>query len=85
MAAFGSYIVPRCALGGPKYKAASEKLNIAGIGVGGQGGGVLGDMVSENIVALFNVDAKYAARTFKTDPLIRKSYRAGFGISSGMA
>ena len=30
-------IVPRHILGGPGYKAPSEKLNIAGIGVGGIG------------------------------------------------
>jgi hypothetical protein len=76
-AAFGSYIVPRCALGGPKYKAPSDKLNIAGIGVGGQGSGDLRDMKSENIVALCDVDAKYAAHTFKAYPQaeVFKDYR----------
>jgi predicted dehydrogenase len=61
-------IVPRCVLGGAGQKPPSEKLNIAGIGVGGQGGGVLADMTGENIVALCDVDAKYAAHTFKAHP-----------------
>ncbi len=33
----GVTIVPRHALGGPRHIAPSEKVNIAGIGVGGQG------------------------------------------------
>ncbi len=31
-------IVPRHVLGGPGYTAPSEKLNIAGVGIGGMGG-----------------------------------------------
>ena len=31
-------IVPRHVLGGPGHTPPSEKLNIAGVGVGGQGG-----------------------------------------------
>ena len=82
-AAFGFHIVPRCALGGPRYKSPNEKLNIAGIGVGGQGSGDLAEMsgrmkggkkmaahdiVGENIVALCDGDWKYAAHTFKDYP-----------------
>ena len=67
-AAFSFHIVPRCALGGPRHKAPSEKLNIAGIGVGGQGAGDLKEMAGENIVALCDVDGKYAAHTFRTYP-----------------
>ena len=57
-------IVPRHVLGGAGKKAPSEKLNIAGIGVGGQGGGDIGNVSSENIVALCDVDEKRAEGTF---------------------
>jgi hypothetical protein len=67
-AAAGFYIVPRGVLGGEGRKPPSEKLNIAGIGVGGQGGGDLKEMAGENIVALCDCDAKYAAKCFKAYP-----------------
>jgi predicted dehydrogenase len=65
-------IVPRHVLGGAKYEPPSEKLNIAGIGVGGMGAHDLKEMGSENIVALCDVDSKYAAETFKRYPKARK-------------
>ena len=46
----------------------SEKLNIAGVGIGGQGGGVLNDMKSQNIVALCDVDWTKASGTFRAFP-----------------
>lgn len=61
-------IVPRHVLGGPGHTPPSEKLNIAGIGVGGRGAGVLGGVESQNIIALCDVDAKHAADTFKRYP-----------------
>jgi len=48
--------------------SANEKLNIAGIGVGGMGFGNLRQMESENIVALCDVDHEYAARAFQRFP-----------------
>jgi hypothetical protein len=45
-AAVSFQIVPRNVLGQGRTPP-SEKLNIAGIGVGGQGGGVLNDLKSE--------------------------------------
>jgi hypothetical protein len=39
-----------------------EKLNIAGIGIGGQGAGVIRDMATENIVALCDVGGKRPER-----------------------
>jgi len=57
-------IVPRHVLGGAGNKPPSEKLNIAGIGVGGQGGGDIGNVSSENIVALCDVDQERAGGTF---------------------
>ena len=61
-------LVPRHVLGGPRQKAPSEKLNIAGIGVGGMGGSNLKACADENIVALCDVDANYAAKTFAAYP-----------------
>ncbi len=61
-------ILPRHVLGGKKYGSPNDKLNIAGIGVGGQGGGDISRMQSENIVALCDVDWARAARTFKKFP-----------------
>lgn len=51
-------IVPRHVLGGPGQKAPSDKLNIAGIGVGGRGRRDI-DAVGrgENVVAICDVDA----------------------------
>ncbi|MGD8452117.1 MAG: Gfo/Idh/MocA family oxidoreductase [Phycisphaerae bacterium] len=61
-------IVPRHVLGGPQHTPPSEKLNIAGIGIGGMGAVNLGNVASENIVALCDVDHEYAAKTFKKYP-----------------
>ena len=61
-------IVPRHVLGGPRNIPPSEKLNIAGIGIGGMGKNNLRQLESENIVALCDVDRNYAAGTFKRYP-----------------
>ncbi len=66
-AAFAFHVVPRHVLG-RGFTPPSEKLNIAGIGIGGQGGGVLKDMAGENIVALCDVDGKKASKTFEAFP-----------------
>jgi len=65
-------IVPRNVLGGPRNIPPSEKLNIAGVGVGGRGEGDLSEVNSENIVALCDVDEERAANTFKTYPNAKK-------------
>ena len=65
-------IVPRHVLGGPRHIPPSEKLNIAGIGVGGQGAGDLGNLSSQNIVALCDVDFRHAEGTFKRYPNARQ-------------
>ncbi len=49
-------------------KPPSDKLNIAGIGIGGRGFNDLRGVAGENIVALCDVDQKYAARAFKAWP-----------------
>ena len=51
LAATAFNVLPRHALGA-EGTAPSEKLNIAGIGVGGMGGGNLENLRSQNIVAL---------------------------------
>ena len=61
-------IVPGHVLGGPRNTPPSGKLNIAGIGIGGMGKSNLRQLESENIVALCDVDHKYAAETFKRYP-----------------
>ena len=61
------HIVPRRVLG-LGQTAPSDKLNIAGIGVGGKGGDNLKELEGENIVALCDVDPNYAAKTVKRYP-----------------
>ncbi|MHB8973282.1 MAG: Gfo/Idh/MocA family protein [Pirellulaceae bacterium] len=61
-------IVPRHVLGGDGTPSANERLNIAGIGVGGMGQSNLGKCATENIVALCDVDAAHAAKTFAQYP-----------------
>jgi predicted dehydrogenase len=73
-------IVPRHVLGGTGYVPPSEKLNIAGIGVGGMGANNIKAMSNENIVALCDVDDKRAAKTFEAFPNAKKykDYRIMF-------
>lgn len=78
--AAGITIVPRHVLGGVGYTAPSDTLNIAGIGVGGMGRANLNSISGQNIVALCDVDWKYAERTFKdyTKAKKFKDYRKMF-------
>ena len=53
------FIVPRFVLGGKEYLPPSDRLNIAGIGVGGKGTSDLwyaSDERKENVLALCDVD-----------------------------
>jgi len=65
-------IVPRHVLGGPRRIRPSEKLNVACIGIGGMGAGDTGQVSTENIVALCDVDWRHAAATFKKFPGAKK-------------
>lgn len=65
-------VVPRHVLGGAGNTPPSDKLNIAGIGLGGRGEGDLDECRSENIVALCDVDEGYAGRVFKKYPDAKK-------------
>ena len=60
-------IIPRHALGRGQTPP-SDKLNVAGIGIGGMGAANLRELESENIVALCDVDLNYAAGTIQRYP-----------------
>lgn len=61
-------IIPRHVLGSPGQPSANNKLNIAGVGVGGMGSGDIRRVPTENIVAICDVDANHAARSAKQFP-----------------
>jgi len=77
-AATGLLIVPSNTIAGLGHKAPSDKLNIAGIGIGGMGKGNLQRMADENIVALCDVDWGVGRinvpEVFKTYPKAAKYY-----------
>ena len=68
-AAISTFMVlePRV-LGRAGETSPNRKLNIAGIGIGGQGASDLEQVNSENIVALCDVDENHAAHTFNKYP-----------------
>ncbi len=69
----GITIVPSHVLGGRLgHVAPSDKLNIAGIGIGGKGRVNLRSMNTENIVALCDVDWKYSKDCFDEYPKAKK-------------
>jgi hypothetical protein len=75
MAAAGLTVVPSSVLGKSfGHTAPSDKLNIAGVGIGGMGFANLKNLESENIVALADVDWKYSDRVFKYFPKAKKYY-----------
>jgi len=61
-------VLPRHVLGGAGQTPPSEKVNLAGIGVGGMGAANLQALESQNIVALCDVDHENAAHTFAKYP-----------------
>lgn len=67
-----AYIVAPHVLGGPGKTAPSDKINIAGIGVGGRGAACINGVESENIVALADVDDQRAADTYKKFPKAKR-------------
>lgn len=68
VATAGFTIIPSFTVSGLGHIAPSDKLNIAGIGVGGMGFSNLKKMETENIVGLCDVDWKYSDRVFKHYP-----------------
>jgi predicted dehydrogenase len=65
-------VVPGRVLGLDNQKPPSERLNIAGVGIGGMGHHNLLACAAENIVALCDIDQAYAAKTYKDFPKARK-------------
>lgn len=75
LAAAGLTVVPSSVLGKSMgYTAPSDKLNIAGVGVGGMGFANLKNLESQNIVGLCDVDWKYSQRVFDYFPKAKKYY-----------
>ena len=64
------HLLPGSVVQGAERLTANEKLNIAGIGIGSQGGGDVDELakLGHNIVALCDVDEKYAAKKFAQYP-----------------
>lgn len=71
-AAAGITILPSNVIAGLGHKAPSDKLNIAAVGIGGMGHSNINNLKSENIVALCDVDWKYAAKVFEEYPNAKK-------------
>jgi hypothetical protein len=75
ISAAGLTIAPSSILGkNYGHIAPSDKLNIAGVGVGGRGFAVLKNMSKENIVALCDVDWRYSEKAFKHFPDAKKYF-----------
>lgn len=68
----GFSIVPSNVVAGLGHKPPSDKLNIAGVGIGGMGFGNLRRMENENIVALCDVDWAHSQRCFNHFPNAKK-------------
>ena len=78
-------IVPSHILGAEGQTAPSNKINLACIGVGGQGGGDIDGLARHcNIVALCDVDARHAAKTFEKFPAAKRfqDFRKMFDAAS---
>jgi predicted dehydrogenase len=73
-------ILPSRLVAGQRKLSPNDKLNLGAIGVGGMGGSNLSRCETENIVALCDVDAQLAAKTFAKYPQARqyKNYREMF-------
>src|SRR5687768_12165053 len=63
-------ILPGRFVNGAETPAPSSKVNVAGIGIGSQGGSDVGEVakLGQNIVALCDVDENYAAKQFANYP-----------------
>jgi hypothetical protein len=60
--ALGGMIVPRHVLGGVRYRAPSDTLNVAIVGAGGMGAENAQELGSENIVAVCDLDHELVAK-----------------------
>lgn len=66
IAGAGAMILPRHVLGASPFRAPSDRLNVAIVGVGGMGLSNSEQLLSENIVALCDVDFGYVDRQLET-------------------
>ena len=72
-AAAGISFLPSNVIAGLGHRAPSDKLNIAAVGIGGMGNGnIRAVSATENLVALCDVDWKYAAPVFERNPGAKK-------------
>ncbi len=75
-------ILPSAVARGAERLSASEKLNLAGIGIGSRGGADIGEAagLGHNLVALCDVDDNYAAKEFAKYPNAKRftDYRVMF-------
>jgi predicted dehydrogenase len=73
-AALAFTVVPRHVLGGAGFLAPSDRVNLAGIGAGGMGGGDIATHAKNgaNVVALCDVDETRAAGIFDAFPEARR-------------
>lgn len=85
-AAPAALLVPRHVLGGRGFVAPSDKLVIAGVGVGGVGRSYLKGCESQNIAVLCDVDFPYAEKTFAEYPSAAryKDYRVMLDKEKGI-
>lgn len=65
-------IVPRHVLGGPRFVAPSDKLNIGFIGAGGRGGENVIKFSSQTHAAFCDVDPERAKKTFDRLPNVKR-------------
>lgn len=65
-------VLPSYVVSGLGYKPPSDKLNIAGIGIGGMGFANLKNITGENIVTLCDVDWGYSKQVFEAYPDAKK-------------
>ena len=75
-------ILPSIRVPGADPVPVGEKLNLAGIGIGSRGGAVIGEAagLGHNLVALCDIDAKYAGPEFAKYPKAKRftDYRVMF-------
>jgi predicted dehydrogenase len=65
-------IVPRHVLGGAGFTAPSDRLTVAGVGVGGMGANDIQNYRGEAVVALCDVDFAYAKKAVEAFPQARR-------------
>ena len=70
-AATAFMVVPRHVIGGPGQNPPSQRLNVAGVGLGGMGSGDIGQYGGENVVALCDVEQRHLAAAAKRFPNAR--------------